>query len=360
MLEFRRANLTIGGLAASLVLTYSCVRPATQESPSPAQITRADQTSGTSALLIAVSPVNDRVVWVSGSQGTWLRTIDGGATWQSGRVAGADSLQFRDVHGVDASTAYLLSIGNGSQSRIYKTSDAGQHWTLQFTNRDSAGFYDCMDFWDANRGIVIGDALGAEIAMLTTTDGGAHWDRVPTASLPRAQPNEGSFAASGTCLVARPGGRAWIVASNADHGRVLRTVDYGRTWAVDTLPITTRSGSGPQSIGFRDDRNGFALGGGNAAQATDVLTATTSDGGRTWTPRSRPPLQPGVWGGVYVPGAARATIVAVGPAGAVYSRDDGASWTPIDAFNYWSVGFASPRAGWAVGTRGRITKLSGF
>jgi len=24
------------------------------------------------------------------------------------------------------------------------------------------------------------------------------------------------------------------------------------------------------------------------------------------------------------------------------------------------VGFASPRAGWAVGTQGRITKLSGF
>src|SRR6185503_18008509 len=133
------------------------------------------QTSGTNALLIGVSPVNDQVAWVSGSQGTWLRTVDGGSTWQSGRVAGADSLQFRDVHAVDASTAYVLSIGNGPQSRIYKTTDGGQHWTLQFTNRDSAGFYDCMSFWDANRGIVIGDAIGREIAMLTTLDGGATW-----------------------------------------------------------------------------------------------------------------------------------------------------------------------------------------
>jgi hypothetical protein len=32
----------------------------------------------------------------------------------------------------------------------------------------------------------------------------------------------------------------------------------------------------------------------------------------------------------------------------------------IDTLNYWSVGFASPRAGWAVGTRGKITKLGGF
>jgi len=339
--------------------------PSPREVPEPpatvdATVTRAEQSSGTNALLIAVSPVNDSVAWVSGARGTWLRTTNGGATWQTGRVSGADTLQFRDVHAVDANTAYLLSIGNGSQSRIYKTTNAGQSWTLQFTNPDSAGFYDCMDFWDANRGLVIGDAIGRDIAILATTDGGAQWTRVPPASLPPAQPNEGSFAASGTCLVIWPGGYAWIVASNPDRGRVLHTSDYGRTWRVDTLPITTRSGSGPQSISFRDDRHGVALGGGYQATPTDILAAVTSDGGRTWAARSRPPLSTGVWGGVYVPGAARPTIVAVGPAGAVWSPNEGVSWVPIDTLNYWSVGFASPRAGWAVGAQGRITKLSGF
>jgi len=324
------------------------------------RITHTPQTSGTSALLIAVSPVNDRIVWVSGTQGTYLRTTDGGTTWTAGRVPGADSLQFRDVHAVDANTAYLLSIGNGNQSRIYKTTDAGANWKLQFTNPDSAGFYDCMDFWDPKRGLVIGDALGGDIAVLTTSDGGAHWSRVPAASLPRAQPNEGSFAASGTCLVTRPGGHAWIVASNADHGRVLHTANYGKSWSVDTLPLTTRAGSGPQSIAFRDPRNGIVLGGGNAAAPGDVLTATTSDGGKTWVKRTSPALRTGVWGGVYVPGATRPTVVAVGPTGSVSSHDDGVTWTPIDSLNYWSVGFASPRAGWAVGTQGRITKLSGF
>ena len=328
--------------------------------PAAAQVTHTRQASGTNALLIAVSPVNDRVVWVSGSLGTYVRTTDGGATWTAKRVPGADSLQFRDVHAVDASTAYLLSIGNGNQSRIYKTTDAGAHWTTQFTNPDSAGFYDCMDFWDAKRGLVIGDALGKSIAILTTVDGGAHWTRVPSTSLPAAQPTEGSFAASGTCLVTRPGGHAWIVASNPDHGRVLHTANYGKTWSVDTLPITTRGGVGPQSIGFRDTRHGFALGGGNAAQPGDKFTAVTSDGGHTWTARTSPPLTTGVWGGVYVPGATPPTIVAVGPAGAVWSKDEGVTWTPIDSGNYWSVGFASPRAGWAVGTQGRITKLSGF
>lgn len=325
-----------------------------------AQVTHTPQTSNTKALLIAVSPVNDRVVWVSGSQGTYLRTTNGGTTWQAGRVPGADSLQFRDVHAVDANTAYLLSIGNGNQSRIYKTTDAGAHWARQFMNPDSAGFYDCMDFWDARRGIVVGDALGSDAAVLATTDGGAHWTRVSPSALPRAQPNEGSFAASGTCLVTKPGGHAWIVASNADHGRVLHTADYGKTWSVDTLPITTRAGSGPQSIAFRDARHGMALGGGTAAQPGDDFIAVTNDGGKTWTKRASPALRTGIWGGVYVRGASGATVVAVGPAGAVYSVDDGATWTPIDSLNYWSVGFASRRAGWAVGTQGRITRLSGF
>jgi len=340
-----RAALTLGALAPLAA---------------GAQVTHTPQTSNTNALLIAVSPVNERVVWVSGAQGTYLRTTDGGTTWQAGRVPGADSLQFRDVHAVDANTAYLLSIGNGTQSRIYKTTDAGARWTLQFTNPDSAGFYDCMDFWDPRRGIVIGDAIGGDVAVLTTTDGGAHWTRVAPASLPHAQPNEGSFAASGTCLVTRPGGHAWIVASNADHGRVLHTADFGKTWSVDTLPLTTRAGSGPQSIAFRDARHGMALGGGTTAQPGDDFTAVTSDGGSTWTKRTSVPLKTGVWGGVYVPGAARPTVVAVGPAGAVVSRDEGTTWTPIDSLNYWSVGFASPNAGWAVGTQGKITKLSGF
>jgi photosystem II stability/assembly factor-like uncharacterized protein len=71
-----------------------------------AQVTSTEQKSGTTALLIAVSPVNENVVWVSGARGTWLRTTDGGSTWQAGQVPGADSLQFRDVHAVDANTAY--------------------------------------------------------------------------------------------------------------------------------------------------------------------------------------------------------------------------------------------------------------
>ena len=52
------------------------------------------------------------------------------------------------------------------------------------------------------------------------------------------------------------------------------------------------------------------------------------------------------------------TVVAAGPRGLDVSRDDGASWTSLNTQVYWAVGFASPRAGWAVGPGGRITKVS--
>src|SRR5690349_994878 len=76
------------------------------------QPTLTAQKSGTTELLIAVSPVNSRVVWASGTGGTFVVTTDGGQHWKAGVVPGAESLQFRDVQGVSAKVAYLLSIGD--------------------------------------------------------------------------------------------------------------------------------------------------------------------------------------------------------------------------------------------------------
>jgi len=108
------------------------------------QPTLTPQNSGTTQGLIAVSPVNSRVVWASGRGGTFVVTTDGGQTWRSGVVPGAEALQFRDVQGVSDRTAYLLSIGTATDSRIYKTTDGGATWSLQFQNQDPDAFYDCF------------------------------------------------------------------------------------------------------------------------------------------------------------------------------------------------------------------------
>ena len=111
------------------------------------QPTLTPQNSGTTQGLIAVSPVDSRVVWASGRGGTFLLTTDGGATWKAGVVPGAEALQFRDVQGVTEKVAYLQSIGNNpTDFRIYKTVDGGASWVMQFQNQNPSAFYDCFAF----------------------------------------------------------------------------------------------------------------------------------------------------------------------------------------------------------------------
>jgi photosystem II stability/assembly factor-like uncharacterized protein len=102
--------------------------------------------SNTTASLHGLSIVNANIVWASGTGGTFVRTTDGGETWQAGTVPGGEKLDFRDVYAVDAKTAYLMSIGNGNESRIYKTTDTGKTWSLQYSEQNPKAFLDCMAF----------------------------------------------------------------------------------------------------------------------------------------------------------------------------------------------------------------------
>ena len=133
------------------------------------------QQSGVTSRLRGLSAVSSRVAWASGSGGTVLRTLDGGATWQSRPVPGAAALDFRDVDALSADVAFALSIGPGELSRIYKTTDGGARWDLQFANTDPAVFLDAMAFWDAQRGIAVSDSAGGTFVILTTGDGGRRW-----------------------------------------------------------------------------------------------------------------------------------------------------------------------------------------
>src|SRR5262245_31814608 len=111
------------------------------------------QSSGTTARLRGVSAVSSTVAWASGNNGVYLKTTDGGANWEAATVPGAEALDFRDVDAFDADTAYLLSIGEGDRSRIYKTTDGGKDWRLQFTNRTTKAFLDAIALWEASTGV---------------------------------------------------------------------------------------------------------------------------------------------------------------------------------------------------------------
>ena len=78
-----------------------------------------------------------------------------GATWTSVGPPGTAALQFRDIEAFGRDKAVILSIGTGTDSRIYWTKDAGAHWTLGFQNADPNAFYDCMAFFDRKHGLAL-------------------------------------------------------------------------------------------------------------------------------------------------------------------------------------------------------------
>lgn len=314
------------------------------------------QYQDSTSTFIGMDIVDENTVWVVGGPGVWGRTVDGGATWTVAKVPGAEQLSFRDVESFSDRDAFILSIGNGEDSRIYRTSDGGATWEISFQNRDPDWFFDCLSFWDRQRGFAFSDSHDGEFTLMRTMDGGATWSRIDPAKVPDARPGDGAFAASGTCIETRPGGLAWFVTgASAVDTRVIRTTDYGETWAEAPTPVpSTTNTEGLASVAFFDGRNGAVFGTAPADESTTNV-ATTSDGGATWVPATRA-LGGRVYGGAVVPGAPTPTLVVVSPSGSAYSADKGVTWHAIDDVNYWTVAFLNSEVGWAAG-RGRISRL---
>jgi photosystem II stability/assembly factor-like uncharacterized protein len=295
--------------------------------------------------------------WATGAGGTVLRTRDG-QHWERLSIPGGEALDFRDAEALDGGSVVLMSAGPGDASRIYRSRDGGESWTLVHTNPDKDGFYDAIAFWDARHGLVLGDPVKGRFQVRVTADGGTTWAAIGSESMPRALEGEGGFAASGTCLTVRPGGQeAWFVTGGASASRVFRTTDRGRTWSVAETPVPARKASaGLFSVAFLDGSRGFAVGGDyKDARLTALNGARTEDGGKTWAPA---PIAPsGFMSAVVAVPKTPADLVAVGLVGSAISRDAGRTWVSLGQTPLNAVAFADTRTGWAVGPKGTVVRF---
>jgi len=315
------------------------------------------QKSNTTENLRGVSTVSDKIAWASGAHGTYLRTIDGGTSWQVAHVPGAEDLDFRDVKAFSADVAYLLSIGTGKLSRIYKTTNGGKNWALQFTNADSKAFFDCMAFWDQDHGLAISDPVGKEFILIATDDGGTHWSDVFPKKMPPAFEGEGAFAASGTCLIAQGNSNAWF-ATGGSVARVFHSTDRGKTWTAAITPIVHgNASSGIFSIAFRDEKHGLAAGGDyKSPEMPGPHLAFTEDGGVTWKLSELAP-QPFFSAVAFAPTDSHRLLV-VGPTHAAEASDiEGKQWPKTWDVNLNAISFSPTGDAFAVGPKGTIVKI---
>ncbi len=315
------------------------------------------QAVDTTANLRGLSVVSEKVIWVSGTGGTVIKTIDGGANWTVMTVPSAEKLDFRDIEAFDANIAYILSIGNGESSRIYKTIDGGKMWNLQFKNTNEKAFFDAIACWDKSNCIAMSDPIDHKFVLINTSDGGANWKLMDTSKMPATKDGEAAFAASGTCLITQGRNNVFLV-SGGNDARVFRSNDRGKTWFVADTPIVDGTvGSGIFSIAMRNAVNGVIVGGNYEKPKEGAKTvAYTNDGGRTWK------LGADLFG--YRSAIAYLSpkvMIAVGPSGANYTASGGRHWQLFDPGEYNAIAVARhgrSASVWVVGAKGLVVSLN--
>ncbi len=330
----------------------------------------------TTADLRGIQNVGNGVAWASGTDGTILRTEDAGFVWQlCAKPPNGEHLDFRAIQASDNNTAIIMSSGKGELSRLYKTIDGCQTWTLLLTNADPDGFFDALRFRNSQTGWLLGDPVDGRFVVMGTLDGGLHWTRSKTNTL--AAPDQaGVFAASNSSMIA-PNVPSFV--TGGPNGAYFYE---GDTVCTPVTAKTTRTGCISDFTKF--DRTEIPLaadsasaGGFSLAQLHDITFVVV--GGDYTKPSERKGTAAyfddyfGIWVRAKTfPGGYRSAVaydtatkawVTVGPNGTDISTDDGRNWRPLkpnprfndppDADQHWNA-LSLP---YAVGPHGRIATL---
>lgn len=305
------------------------------------------QPTGVDANLRGVAVVVHRgstLVWASGSNGTVVRSRDSGKTWEPVHIPGAQKLDLRGVQTFEGKSVYVMSSGEGEQSRIFKSPDSGVTWNVQYSDKRKGFFLDALACSDENHCFALSDPVDGKFLLLATTDG-AHWKQLPREHMPAALPQEGAFAASNSSLLLFGKSELYFATGGA-VARVFHSPDLGQTWSVRETPIL--SGKASQGI-FSIVRAGdvVVVVGGDYSQPNrgEKTAAYSGDQGKTWHLAEEPPN-----GYRSAVDTFDAGFVTVGLNGAETSRN-GVRWMHIDSPGLNAVTFISGK-GWAVGPKG--------
>jgi photosystem II stability/assembly factor-like uncharacterized protein len=326
------------------------------------------QDSGTTASLRGIDSVDGTIAWASGTGGTILKTIDGGAHWQKCAVPDAEkegaTLDFRGVQAWDAQTAIVMASGKGKLSRLYKTIDGCQTWKLIFANPDKNGFWDAVVFSKPDFGTLIGDPVHGHFPIYYTANGGSKWQRMDDKKIFSIE--ECIFAASNSSLVVdstRPkiyfvtgGGAAAAIEVdlNSDFPvckKNCESIGYGSTM------LARGKTAGAFSLAWDGDAKlpHFVTVGGDyekpdSVQGTASFWMDDHRGNYWWQPAQTPPH--GFRSAVQWSPALKLWIT-VGTNGSDISRDDGKTWQPLDNGNWNALSLP-----FVVGPNGRIARFN--
>ena len=239
-------------------------------------------TSGTKTNMRGLSVVDNKTIWVSGSNGTVGRSLDGGTNWKWMTVKGFENIDFRDIEAFDKTTAVIMGIAEPAY--ILRTIDGGDNWQVVFENKTTGMFLDAMEFWNEQAGIVIGDPIKNKFFIARTFDRGITWQEIPENKLPIADSGEACFASSGTNIRKLSNSEAVFITGGLVSNIVVRDKKI-------KLPlIDGKESTGANSIAVKNKKIWMVAGGDfNTKDSTTKNAATTYNAGKTWALPAIPP-----------------------------------------------------------------------
>ena len=295
-----------------------------------------------------LSVVSDRVIWVSGSNGTVGRSTDSGQTWNWNRVSGYEHTDFRDIQAFSDQEAIILGVSEPAV--LMRTSDGGNQWTPVYMDSAKSAFWDAMDF-SGNQGALVGDPDKGKIFFALSTDSGRNWNTPIGSDLPTAFQGEAFFAASGTNICYAAGGK-WALVSG---GKKSCLYYRGTRYPLLLNQGSETTGANAVAINPADSNQAFIVGG---DFSHDTVSLGNSLRIRLNPFSQEPPKSPprGYRSCVaYLDGN---RMICCGTSGVDVSKNGGVDWQRISEKGFHVCGRAkSGQVIFLAGTKGSIARL---
>ncbi len=261
----------------------------------------------------------------STSQQVYMKTEDGGETWDETSIGSPD--WFYDLH-IFNEDNIIISTRNG---RIRTTSDGGDTWDLTSVTSNSSSL-ETIHFIDENKGWIGGTVdEDGNTPVQYTEDGGENWTEINSEFSGNIKSidvlQDGYFVAVGF------------------RGNVSTTTDNGNT--VHKLPDDPNYAL--LSMEFIDSENGWIAG-------NTGLLLNTTDGGENWNIVKK--TNQDRFSDIFFADDMNGWIA--GSNGQLRkTTDSGLNWETIETVtdnNLLSITFTDPSTGWAVGSSGTVIR----
>lgn len=294
-----------------------------------------------------LSVVTNKIVWVSGSEGTVGKSTDGGTTWKWIKVKSFEKTDFRDIEAFDDKIAMIMGVAEPAY--ILRTTNGGETWTTVYENKTKGMFLDAMEFWNRESGIVIGDPIDNKFFIARTFDGGKKWQELPPQNYPVADSGETCFASSGTNVRKLNLQEAVFISGGIKSRLFIRDKKF------DLPLVQGKASTGANSLAVKNINTIIVVGGDfTAKEDTTNNCGITTDGGKTFTKPATPPH--GYRSCVeYIN---KTTWISCGLNGVDISTDEGNNWNWISKESFHVCRKAKKgKAVFFAGGGGRIGKL---